>query len=110
MIYPLHLVNIEQEGTADVLKRSFDWLKIIFIIILSFHGLIHSMGFLKAFHLAKVDQLIMPISRPLGVGWLLSAILFLLSALLFAYGKSWRGFVVIPAIVFIASTDYLLLV
>ena len=24
MIYPLHLVNIEQEGTADVLKRSFD--------------------------------------------------------------------------------------
>lgn len=24
MIYPLYLVNIEQEGTADVLKRSFD--------------------------------------------------------------------------------------
>jgi hypothetical protein len=24
MIYPLHLVNIEQKGTADVLKRSFD--------------------------------------------------------------------------------------
>ena len=24
MIYPLHLVNIEQEGTADVLRRSFD--------------------------------------------------------------------------------------
>ena len=24
MIYPLHLVNIEQEGTADVLKRSFE--------------------------------------------------------------------------------------
>lgn len=24
MIYPLHLVNIEQEGTADVLKRSFN--------------------------------------------------------------------------------------
>ena len=24
MIYPLHLVNIEQDGTADVLKRSFD--------------------------------------------------------------------------------------
>jgi hypothetical protein len=24
MIYPLHLVNIEQVGTADVLKRSFD--------------------------------------------------------------------------------------
>jgi hypothetical protein len=24
MIYPLHLVNIEQDGTADVLRRSFD--------------------------------------------------------------------------------------
>ena len=24
MIYPLHLVNIEQKGTTDVLKRSFE--------------------------------------------------------------------------------------
>ena len=37
--------------------------KIIFILIVVFHGLIHLLGFLKAFDLAKINKLTRPISR-----------------------------------------------
>ena len=74
-------------------------LKIILIIILAIHGLIHIMGFMKAFNLAKVEQLLVPISRPLGACWLLTAILFLFTAVAFATSKSWWGFVAIPAVI-----------
>jgi len=73
-------------------------IKTIFIIITAIHGLIHTLGFVKAFNFTKVEQLVIPISRPLGALWLLSAILFLFSAFAFATSKSWWGFVVIPAI------------
>lgn len=74
-------------------------IKIIFIIITAIHGLIHLMGFVKAFSLAKVDQLLLPISRPIGALWLLSTLLLLLSTALFAFGKNWWGFIALPAVV-----------
>lgn len=75
-------------------------LKKLFAVMVAGHGLLHSMGFLKAFNLAKMAQLVIHIPRPFGAGWLLSAVLFLVSAVLFAIGRSWWGFVAIPAIVF----------
>ncbi len=51
-----------------------------FILI---HGLIHFMGFSKAFGLADMKQLSIPISKPTGLLWLLTALLFVLSASLF---------------------------
>ena len=50
---------------------------IIFIILL--HGLIHLMGFVKAFDLAEVSELTLPISRSWGLLWFLTALTLILS-------------------------------
>ena len=50
---------------------------IIFIILL--HGLIHLMGFVKAFDLAEVSELTLPISRGWGLLWFLTALTLILS-------------------------------
>jgi len=45
-------------------------------VVLVLHGLIHLMGFAKAFGFADLPQLVLPISKPMGVLWLLAALLF----------------------------------
>ncbi len=40
--------------------------------VLGVHGLIHPMGFLKAFGYADLPELSQPISRAWGVGWLVA--------------------------------------
>lgn len=50
--------------------------------ILGLHGLIHLMGFAKAFGLAQLEALKQPVSRPLGVLWLVAAVLVLVAATL----------------------------
>lgn len=56
--------------------------KIIFTVIFTFivvvHGLIHLMGFAKAFKFAEMEQLTQPISRLQGVFWLAATLLFLI--------------------------------
>ncbi|HLP48237.1 MAG TPA: hypothetical protein VK469_20000 [Candidatus Kapabacteria bacterium] len=65
-------------------------LKIIFAIILVFHGLIHLMGFAKAFDLSKIDALTQPISKPVGLLWLLACLLFLATLIVFlGHYDSW---------------------
>ncbi len=54
---------------------------LIFIIVV--HGLIHLLGFVKAFELASVEQLTQPISKGGGTLWLLAAILFLATGVAF---------------------------
>ena len=54
------------------------------------HGLIHLMGFAKAFGYADLPQLTEPISRPMGLAWLLATGLFLLTLMaLFAWPRGW---------------------
>lgn len=52
----------------------------VLVAVLSLHGLIHLMGFVKAFGLAKLDALTQPISKPVGMLWLAAAVLVLLAA------------------------------
>ncbi len=47
----------------------------VLVAILVLHGLIHLLGFEKAFHLARLDALTQPISPAYGVLWLAAAIL-----------------------------------
>jgi hypothetical protein len=63
-------------------------MRIAFAVVLALHGAIHLMGFAKAFGLAELPQLIQPISRPLGLCWLLAALLTLASA---AAVLAWPG-------------------
>ena len=64
-------------------------LKILLLVIIIIHGLIHLLGFVKAFNLARVSQLTAIISRPLGIIWLLATILFILSGLILLNGNDW---------------------
>jgi hypothetical protein len=63
--------------------------KLAFIVLLLGHGLIHLLGFLKAFDPAQVNELTQEISRPLGFLWLIAAMLFIITAVAFALKKRW---------------------
>lgn len=69
--------------------------------VLTAHGLIHLMGFAKAFGYAALPQLAIPISRPMGVLWLL-ATLFLLAAVAALWAAP-RAFWIIGAVGLVAS-------
>ena len=61
-----------------------------FAIVLVLHGLIHFLGFAKAFGLADLTQLTQPISPFLGALWLIAGLLFLAAAVsLFEWPRWW---------------------
>lgn len=57
-------------------------MKIIFVIIMIIHGLIHMLGFLKAYNITSISQLNQPISKTLGLFWLMATVLFLMSVVI----------------------------
>ncbi|GAT63624.1 DUF6544 family protein [Paludibacter jiangxiensis] len=64
-------------------------LRILFALLIIVHGLLHSMGFAKAFGYAFANQSIY-ISTSAGYAWLISGLLFLAASWLFiAKKKSW---------------------
>lgn len=65
-------------------------MKTVLAVLLGVHALIHFMGFAKAFGLAQLEQLSIPIGRPTGMLWLAAGVLFLLSGVFFVLRKdSW---------------------
>lgn len=73
-------------------------LRFIFAFILVVHGLIHLMGFAKAFKLAEVPQLTGSFSKPAGMLWFVTALLFVSSVLFFFLKKDWWWMVAAPAV------------
>ncbi len=64
-------------------------MKIPFVFLIIIHGLIHFMGFGKAFNLAPVSQLTLDVSKVNGLLWLTTGLLFLLSAIVLLMGREW---------------------
>ena len=64
-------------------------MKYLFSILLLAHGLIHLMGFVKAFGFAQLSQLMKEIPRPAGLLWLLTAVLFIVTCTLFLLKKDY---------------------
>ncbi len=65
-------------------------MKLVLAAVLVVHGLIHLIGFAKAFGLARVDAIAHVIPPALGLVWLLAALLFVTSAaLLFVVPRAW---------------------
>jgi hypothetical protein len=62
-------------------------LRVTFTIVLLVHGLIHLLGFLKAFKFAELEQLSKEISKQVGMLWLTTSILFLIAFLLMILHK-----------------------
>ncbi|PKD44051.1 DUF6544 family protein [Rhodohalobacter barkolensis] len=57
-------------------------LKILFYFIVVVHGLIHLLGFFKAFDIGNITQLTTSISKPIGILWLVASVLILLTVLM----------------------------
>ena len=70
----------------------------LFLIII-IHGLIHLIGFAKAFKLADVTQITNHITEPVGALWLLCAVLFTVAAVLVLLKKEDWWMIAGPAVV-----------
>jgi hypothetical protein len=62
--------------------------KTIFVIIVIVHGLIHLLGFMKAYRLVDLPRLAQPVPRRVGLMWLSAACLFMLTALLYLFAPT----------------------
>ncbi len=80
------------------LTYALDWAAAAVLVV---HGLIHLMGFAKAFGYADLPQLTVPMSRASGVAWLLASGLMLAAALTFGAGV--RQFWMVGAVALVVS-------
>jgi hypothetical protein len=64
-------------------------MRVAFSALIAVHGLIHLMGFAKAFKFAPIAQLTQPISPALGVLWLAAAVLLLAAVALLLVAPRW---------------------
>lgn len=86
-------------------------MKYILIPLLVIHGLIHLLGFTKAFGLAQPPQLQAVLSRPMGILWLAAALLLVVSAgMVLLAGRWWwvpaaSGVVLSQVLIFTAWND-----
>ena len=75
-------------------------LKYLFSFILLIHGLIHFMGFAKAYNYGNITQLTKEISKANGLIWLFAAILFVVAtALLLLKKESWPYIAIVAAVI-----------
>lgn len=75
-------------------------MKYLFSVLIVVHGLIHLMGFAKAFDLAHISQLSKEISKPVGGLWLLVTILFVLTCVFFLLTKDTWWLVAMISVLF----------
>lgn len=74
--------------------------KFIFSGLILIHGLIHLLGFVKAFGWVHVEQLSKDISKPSGMLWLTCAVLFIAVMMLyFSHHHSWAFLAVIAILI-----------
>ena len=74
--------------------------KYILIFVIFMHGIIHFIGFAKAFNYGKITQITAAISKPIGMLWLLTTILFIATTILFLLKKdAWLLFGFIAVII-----------
>ena len=74
-------------------------LKNIFSFVIVIHGLIHFIGFAKAFNYGNITQISKEISKPIGMLWLLAAFLFIAATILFLVKKDTWIFVGLAAVI-----------
>lgn len=86
-------------------------MKYVLIALLVLHGLVHLLGFAKAFGLAQLPQMQSPISRPAGIMWLVTAVLLLMTAGMVLVDARWwwlpavLGVVLSQILIFAAWSD-----
>lgn len=58
-------------------------MRVLLLILITVHGLLHLLGFVKAFRLAPMPQMPHPINRTNGVLWLIAALMIVTCGILF---------------------------
>lgn len=74
-------------------------MRLLLSLVIIVHGLIHLMGFAKAFKYAELSQLTQEISMPAGLLWLLCSLAFIVAGVLFAFKNASWWWVALPAVV-----------
>jgi hypothetical protein len=72
--------------------------KNIFISLIFIHGIIHFLGFARAFNIGNVAQFISEIQQSLGILWLMTCILYIICAILLQLKKDiwiWFAFIAV---------------
>lgn len=64
-------------------------MRIALIILIGIHGIIHLFGFLKAFGISEFTAISQPISKPFGLVWLLTFLLFALAIVLLIFQSNY---------------------
>jgi hypothetical protein len=74
-------------------------MRIAFLVIVFIHGLIHLFGFVKAFGFKEIKELTLPISKPMGLWWLIAAILIVLYGILYISNNKYLWFIGFSAVI-----------
>ncbi len=74
-------------------------LKYLLALVIAIHGLIHLMGYAKAFGFGNIPQLKKPVSKPVGILWLIAAIHLITVAIFYLLGKEDWWIVAIPVLI-----------
>lgn len=74
-------------------------LKYLLALVIAIHGLIHLIGYAKAYGYGNFPQLTKSVSKPVGSLWLIAAIHFITVAIFYMLGKEGWWMVAIPALI-----------
>lgn len=81
----------------------------LLLVLISIHGLLHLLGFAKAFKIARLEQMPHPISKVNGVFWLVAACLVVTTGFLFYFFVEHWWFVGIASVIvseYVIITDW----
>ena len=70
-------------------------MKYFYALLLIFHGFLHLIGFIKAFFSTGIFKDLLSISKPMGLLWLLTSLLFIYASSALLNNKKWISLIVI---------------
>jgi hypothetical protein len=73
--------------------------KYLFAVVVIIHGLIHLVGYSRSFHYSEIKNITESVSKPVGLLWMLSCMLFIATAILFLLQKDYWWMLAISAVV-----------
>ncbi|HMB63215.1 MAG TPA: DUF6544 family protein, partial [Eudoraea sp.] len=74
-------------------------MKVALFLIVLIHGLIHFIGFARAFALVNNSIITREVSKPVGLLWVVTGLLFIVSAIMIYFKKDGWAFVALPAVI-----------
>lgn len=81
-------------------------MRVFLLSLILLHAVLHVIGFIKAYRLARLPQVQYPISRGMGLLWLMAFVLFVVTGLLFFhFTPGWW----IVCIVAVGISEYLMI-